>query len=597
MHTKIKKMDASLIEILQKHTVWPSTPDDTFRQTCGGKHGNILIPLWDVEQRTLFTKVLSETKIWASVFENSKIETKDRTLYELPSGKRLDCLAQVHPKGASKFAVLIQNQLDFNQLMKCLEQRSLALKLGRFHVFKRGTADYQIYFPDFVIDSFGDKLSVILKEIEMEIGPSKIDRRIYTGCLQFPGCFANVTNINTQKDVFKFLVSFPSDGGTLNTLIEDIILLPHPSTVAELSPPKPNKMYSFQSLPQKRPRIDETNDTPNSISISISNNHPIRQELPFTKLDSFLRHIAVCATNEYDYWFQSALSLEELQRLVKVNNIEISENVMKQILLERWGFQTTNLLVKGQLSKEVLFICPKREHLLSVVSQIELWYQKNLNIFQSPIDVRDLNKNHTVTSYNATVTTFFGKHIHMNLCDLFFRYDAFVGCVAWLNDHGILQLMKGKSLGLVITKDAKQLNDPSLLKLYENTSKHYPVSNNFHGGTRFDDLKESNETAGQVRCMGDRTNVEDVVLMHNKFLVFGNFLDEKFTPKLVWLGSRNLTNASKRHRECSVVISDETVALSFREEWANIYLNSEPLNTPHQSFVPIGFTICNFKTD
>lgn len=216
-----------------------------------------------------------------------------------------------------------------------------------------------------------------------------------------------------------------------------------------------------------------------------------------------------------------------------------------------------------------------------------------MNTYQNNINHRNLTVDFSCDDDQATCLFHnFEKHLQTLLT----KYDAFVGCVAWINDTNILSMMKGKSLGLIVTKDPKNWNDDQQKQLLKQiTFCQYSVTAGVHPGTRFDSTKDESDQAGDVRCIGDRSINDDIILMHNKFLVFGETekSEKSFTfhPKCVWTGSRNFTFAAKRHKENAIILTNEKIAKAYHLEWANLYLNSERLDTEHSRYVPTDYLV------
>ena len=191
--------------------------------------------------------------------------------------------------------------------------------------------------------------------------------------------------------------------------------------------------------------------------------------------------------------------------------------------------------------------------------------------------------------------------------------DIVYGCVAWLTDRDILNAMVGKTFGIVIQKN-NQLPD-HVLHLYQEISHQSMILEN--GYFEFDTLMNrisKQSFFGDVRCIGfdsssggKKTNKKKKIniikpFMHHKFLVFAKqhrMPDieskhmqqqfgsenitvedaEKITPYAVWTGSFNFTNNANESIENAVFIKDEKIAEAYTKEWANLYFNSEPLDT------------------
>lgn len=549
-------MDNELIEFLKSKANWPASSNDTFRQTCGGKHANMYINVADGNERKQFCELVSQSTIWRSALEGD-IDYEIRKSFEIATtGKRLDCLTQVYPKSDFKFAFMTTScAIDLTKLIE-----SIPKEYGRFYLFQRSPISnmneeypvYQCYFPDCWVPNV-DNLQNMLKEIEVSSG-CKIDRRIYSNCIQFPGCFVT----NSSSSFFKWIQICSYDFPPPTP--EDILLY-HYSTV--ISSPEPKRL-------------------------KINHNDECEISAPCDSLrfvDAWVYHLITCSQSDELYqWAGCLISRAELESLFHKRrpSIQFNSDALEKHLINKWNFVCTKIIQQS----EIFYLIPTRTQLMSL---LKFDTRRNLNSYKNNINLRDLSLDYGVE--DGQVKSIF-RDFEQQLQLLFNKYDAFVGCVAWLNDSHILSMMKEKSLGIVVTKDPKNWADEqSILLLKQTTLCNYSVTAGVHPGTRFDDTKDNFETAGEVRCIGDRSIAEDIILMHNKFLVFGEIQksDEShfvFVPKCVWTGSRNLTFAAKRHKENAVVITNDNIANSYRSEWVNLYLNSERLSSDSLKYLP-----------
>lgn len=80
-----------------------------------------------------------------------------------------------------------------------------------------------------------------------------------------------------------------------------------------------------------------------------------------------------------------------------------------------------------------------------------------------------------------------------------------------------------------------------------------------------------------IRCLGYAAGIF-TPKMHNKFLVFCNFDEERgLLAKKVWTGSFNLTATAGKSFENAILIDDEVVATAYLNEYAQICAFSEPV--------------------
>jgi hypothetical protein len=519
----------------------------------------MFIDISDLNTRSQFCELIIKSTIWYSAI-TGEIDNEARHSFEIvATGKRLDCLTQVFPKNDFKFAFMTTScPIDLNRLID-----SIPKEFGRFYLFKRSPIPnlneefpvYQCYFSDCWFQSI-ESLQPILKQIEQTSG-CKIDRRIYTNCLQFPGCF----NTNSSNIFFKLVsienLDFPPP------MPEDIILYPFQNKESETSPARKKSKTWHQ--------YDE--NAPDSLRF----------------VDAWVYHLITCSSdNEIYHWPGCLISKKELEILFNKHRPQINfefDKVEKR-LIDQWEFVCTKIVNQT----DIYYFIPTRSNLFNLIN---FDTKRNLNTYQNYINSRNLGIDFSCE--DDQVSCLF-HNFEQHLQTLLNKYDAFVGCVAWINDAAILSMMKGKSLGLIVTKDPKNWCDDNQKQLLKQISSgHYAVTSGVHPGTRFDFTKDENEQAGEVRCIGDRSINEDVILMHNKFLVFGerekSDVGFTFHPKCVWTGSRNFTFAAKRHKENAIIITNEKIAKAYHSEWANLYLNSERLETEHIRYMPTDYFV------
>lgn len=611
--------DKELAEFLKSKAKWPGSSNDTFRQTCGGKHANMQIDIANSDERSTFCQLMSLSTIWQSALTGKVDEDRRKNFEILSTGKRVDCLTQVFPKTDLKFAFMTTSCLiDFNKLIE-----SIPKEFGRFYVFQRNPIEslneefpvYQCYFTDCQFKTV-ESLQNILKQIETQSG-CKMDRRIYTNCIQFPGCF--ITNSPTldvnEKSFFKWVKI--DDLNFDPPTPEDLILTHFHSDTSHTLSNLTNSLTSPTSsssdilgnlgnLGPSRKR-QKSDHFANAI---VSFDAVDTPEIKF--VDAWINYLICCpSSDDLFLWPGCLISKVELFENFRKQRpmLQFDEDIVTNHLLVKWGFVFTKTIrsLKSDQKQEfwdTYFLIPTRTQLSQRLENFVLDYKRNLNSFINRINRRDLTLDYSTINQNETIQCVF-HNFEQEISKLLKEYDCFVGCIAWLNDVSIISQMKGKSLGMVVTKDPKNWVDDNLRDhLNKMTMINYPVTSGIHPGTRFDETKDPTEMAGMLRCVGDRSQSEDFILMHNKFLVFGNKIENAtrtnlgnsdaffvFEPKCVWTGSRNFTFAAKRHKENAVIIHDEKIARSYHMEWANLYLNSEPINTEHLVFSPFDYFV------
>lgn len=344
-------MDQELIEFLKSKAKWPASSNDTFRQTCGGKHANMFIDVSDINTRQQFCEMMSKSAIWQSALLG-EIDQEARQSFEIvATGKRLDCLTQVFPKTDFKFAFMTTScPIDLNRLID-----SIPKEFGRFYLFQRSPIPnlneeypvYQCYFSDCWLQNI-DTLQPMLKQIEQSSG-CKIDRRIYTNCIQFPGCFiANSTNVFfklIQNDSFDFPPPTP----------EDIILYPQQTKESETSPAQ-KKLKTFH--------ISDHSHHSNHSNHSYHSDENIPDSLKY--VDAWVYHLMTCSPNDEIYqWSGCLISKSELEILLNKQRPQLNFEMDKveKHLIEQWEFLSTKIINQ---SDDYLLI-PSRQHFSNLI--------------------------------------------------------------------------------------------------------------------------------------------------------------------------------------------------------------------------------------
>lgn len=247
--------------------------------------------------------------------------------------------------------------------------------------------------------------------------------------------------------------------------------------------------------------------------------------------------------------------------------------------------------------------------------------------YQPPVDLNQLQPNvyddwevapaplRTAEFDNVARVQVYFEGIEQKLIELIKRWPAFTGAVAWLNNFNVLDAMKGKSLGIVVQKEDVLRPDDDKSgdwgrKLRTKLEATYMFGTELRGNLltvyrdcRLSDMGPMSAMVGTVcvginEAPGDRNSRPN---MHNKFLVFGDFVrrartseDEAndlplpsegvdnfydvFKPRAVWTGSYNISNNANRSLENGVYIEDERVALMYYKQWGEIFLLGEALD-------------------
>jgi phosphatidylserine/phosphatidylglycerophosphate/cardiolipin synthase-like enzyme len=177
------------------------------------------------------------------------------------------------------------------------------------------------------------------------------------------------------------------------------------------------------------------------------------------------------------------------------------------------------------------------------------------------------------------------------------EYNCVVGCVAWLTDYDILNVLsKVDRVVILVQKEDFLRPDSGSGKDHKNAlrsayNKIKPHTGRFAWPGLMGKLSVHNDdTIQPIRCVGNHNAKKEPAFprMHNKFLVFGKFLEynESFAKgdsvtlvnHEVWTGSYNLTNNAANSLENVVLINNQEIAESYYNEFCQIFALSEPLD-------------------
>jgi len=238
----------------------------------------------------------------------------------------------------------------------------------------------------------------------------------------------------------------------------------------------------------------------------------------------------------------------------------------------------------------------------------------SLQDLKDPSQVRDFSLDYSTTASAVPKVRVLFRNQKQALIDaLREQEDVLVyGCVAWLTDFDILNAMAKKSLGIVVQKEeflrpdkvlaSRRMWTETLRRKYKATvwcAMHPHSFPDFRFESRLWDItchgQYQHDEIGPVRCIGyhRRTGDFGVPLMHHKFLVFAKYHNPDpddpdardmpgwLEPLRVWTGSFNMSTNASNSLENVVVLDDKRIAEAYSKEWANLYLNSEPLDWTH----------------
>lgn len=169
-----------------------------------------------------------------------------------------------------------------------------------------------------------------------------------------------------------------------------------------------------------------------------------------------------------------------------------------------------------------------------------------------------------------------------------------IGCVAWLTDFDILDILADKDVFIVIQKEdflrpdinARNINSwkNKLQQKYNNLKPNDIV----HGCQFNNDLQYVSTSSiydSAVRCVGNYNTDKKPAFprMHNKFIITCEYKHQKncgpyVIPKGVWTGSFNFTYNATQSFENALYITDKTIVKAYYNEFGHIASLSEELH-------------------
>lgn len=277
-------------------------------------------------------------------------------------------------------------------------------------------------------------------------------------------------------------------------------------------------------------------------------------------------------------------------RRSKQNSNETRESAAKKLIpLASSSFPQTRKRKRSAREDKAPLVCPP-----------------SLQDLKDPLRGRDFSPDYSTTASTVPKVRILFRNQKQALIGALGQEGVVVyGCVAWLTDFDILNAMEGKSVGIVVQKEeflrpdkvlqSRRMWTETLRRKYTATvygEGHYPCEfPGFSFDTRLSDILPCFHLGvmGPVRCIGyhRRTGDFGVPLMHHKFLVFARLCGQRgetarLEPFCVWTGSFNMSTNASNSLENVVIIDDKRVAAAYSKEWANLYLNSEPLDWTHE---------------
>ena len=245
--------------------------------------------------------------------------------------------------------------------------------------------------------------------------------------------------------------------------------------------------------------------------------------------------------------------------------------------------------------------------------------KRNLNTIRPIYDgISPSNASREAHDASATIESFFDGHAERfsTLCR---DADFVVGCMAWLTSRTVLQALAALKHGCQIVVQKEDHLRPGVVRKEELLTMYSrlrcPDRMCLPAGAA--ELSSGGDpSVDAVRCMGvcPSRPSQMVPRMHHKFFVFfraheihdpcevygdpfsldgeslevspDEYVYERFVPYRVWTGSYNATENAALSRENVVIITSETIATQYTNEWLDIFALSESLDWTSRDVEP-----------
>lgn len=203
---------------------------------------------------------------------------------------------------------------------------------------------------------------------------------------------------------------------------------------------------------------------------------------------------------------------------------------------------------------------------------------------------------YSIDNINANVSIIFRNHKQI-LLQKISQYNCVLGCIAWLTDFEIIKaLSKVKYVCIIIQKEDFLRPDLNASKSWKNELRTaynaLPIFIRYNFRGLIASLSYCSGENDAIRCIGNynRDKKPAFPRMHNKFLVFSNYIEGKqvdvddsyIAPIIdhqeVWTGSYNLTKNAEKSLENVILIKSSTIAEAYYHEFSQILALSEPLD-------------------
>lgn len=203
---------------------------------------------------------------------------------------------------------------------------------------------------------------------------------------------------------------------------------------------------------------------------------------------------------------------------------------------------------------------------------------------------------------NGSTEVFF-RDIKKNLYKKIMEADSIMGCIAWLTDFDVLDIMGVVPDGVQLVVQKEDFLRPDIGPHKENWKDILRI--------RYNNLKSTGKhmmaitghdvtVCGDgwpdaVKCVGNHNSSKSPAFprMHNKFMIFfkksglvRDIRDLGLEPYAVWTGSYNITNNAGMSFENAIYITDKTIVNAYFNEFKHIMMFSESLDWTSEWIAP-----------
>lgn len=209
--------------------------------------------------------------------------------------------------------------------------------------------------------------------------------------------------------------------------------------------------------------------------------------------------------------------------------------------------------------------------------------------------LHDFPRNRDTSTPHGVATAHFGE-LRSRLLEFVHGSEVIVGCVAWVTEKHVLDMLAARPVALVVQKEnwwkKADARSAALAQRYAAltgglVASMFPeplATKTFRGKPVPNDAP-----LAPITCLGYGAASRATPLMHHKFLVRCTVAaDGALLAQAVWTGSFNLSANANNSFENAVEIHDATIATAYLAEFALMASLSEPMNWRFSKPTPKG---------